>query len=199
MLPSYQPHLHTSRNFFLFIIYDVHNLTGHGFCESCTDQLFPTLGNTARCPNCRKFFHQRDGHPLYLELVDSKLAVATELTESFGQMNVGTPLSSLKEASVKLEQVSKETQHRVVVSVLLFFLKQAKSPFAFKQTPLQSAIKDFNERIIPHFTTVENQKQEIEALRKELHRSHRERDLMQTNVDRIVSLPLSLLVATSFM
>jgi len=127
MLPSYQPHLHTSRNSFLFIIYDVHNLTGHGFCESCTEQLFPTLGNTARCPNCRKFFHQRDGHPLYLELVDSKLAVATELTKSFGQMNVGTPLSSLKEASVKLEQVSKETQHRVVVSVLLFFLKQAKS------------------------------------------------------------------------
>jgi len=55
------------------------------------------------------------------------LAVATELTESFGQMNVGTPLSSLKEASVKLDQVSKETLDRVVVSILLFFLKQAKS------------------------------------------------------------------------
>lgn len=46
---------------------------GHGFCASCTNRLFPTLSleRTARCPNCRKFINQRDGHPVYLEIVDS--------------------------------------------------------------------------------------------------------------------------------
>ena len=84
-------------------------MTGHGFCESCTDQLFPTLENITRCPNCRKSIRQGDGHPVYLELVDSKWAVPT----------------------------------------------------------------------------VENQKQEIEALREELHRSHQERDSIQTEVDSL--------------
>lgn len=76
----------------------------------------------ARCPNCRKFISQRDGHPVYLQLVDSKLTFATDLVEGFGQMNADTPLSSLKEASVKLVQVSKENPDLGVnvVSVSLF-------------------------------------------------------------------------------
>ena len=56
---------------------------------------------------------------------------------------------------------------------------------AFKQLPLQKIIDDFNERIIPHLTTVENQKQEIEALQKELNRSHQEKDIMQADIVRL--------------
>jgi hypothetical protein len=49
------------------------------------------------------------------------LALATELIEGFGQMNADTPLL-LKEAIVKLGQVSKETPDRgSMVSVLPFF------------------------------------------------------------------------------
>ena len=126
MAPSYQHHLILGT--LVIIIYDVHILTGHGLCESCEEQLFPTLESTARCPNCREFIHQRDGHPVYLEFVDSKLAAATELVKGFRQMNADTPLSNLKEASVKLEHVSKEIPDRVVVSVLLFLSKRhAKS------------------------------------------------------------------------
>jgi hypothetical protein len=124
MLPSYQRHLILG-TLFIIINYNVHNLTGHGFCKSCTDLLFPTSKSTAGCPNCREFIRQRDGHPVYLELVDSKLAVATGLIKGFGKMNADTPLSSLKETSVKLEHVSKEIPDHVVVGVLLFFLKHA--------------------------------------------------------------------------
>ena len=53
-----------------------------------------------------------------------------------------------------------------------------------KQLPLLKAIEDFNDRIIPHFTTVEKQKRDIDTLRKELHRSNRERDGMQTKLRR---------------
>jgi len=48
------------------------------------------------------------------------LVVATELIEGFGQMNADTPLL-LKEAIVKLGQVSKENPDRgAMVSVLPF-------------------------------------------------------------------------------
>ena len=124
VLPSYQRHLILGT--LLFINYNVHNLAGHGFCKSCTNQLFPALERTKRCPNCREFIHQRDGHPVYLQLVDFGLVVATELIERFGQMNADTPLSHLKEASVKLGQISKETPDHVVVSVLLFFIKHVQ-------------------------------------------------------------------------
>jgi hypothetical protein len=80
------------------------------------------LESTERCPNCRKFIHKRDGHPVYLELVET---VATDLIEAFDRMNADTSLSSLKKASVKLGLISKKTTNRVVVSVLLFFLKHA--------------------------------------------------------------------------
>jgi len=49
------------------------------------------------------------------------LAVATELIEGFGQMNADTPLL-LKEAIVKLGQVSKENSDRgAMVSYYNFF------------------------------------------------------------------------------
>jgi hypothetical protein len=99
------------------------NLTGHGFCESCTNRLFPTSGKT-RCPNCRKFIHQRDGHPVYLQLVDSKLVFATKVIEGFGQMNTDTPVLSLKKASMKLGQVAKgNPDQAIVVGIFLCFLK----------------------------------------------------------------------------
>ncbi|KIM39679.1 hypothetical protein M413DRAFT_447137 [Hebeloma cylindrosporum] len=85
-------------------------------------------------------------------------------------MNTDTPLLSLKKASMKLGQVAKEDPDRAMV------------------LPLLKAIEDFNDRIIPNFSTVEKQKQEIERLRSELHRSHRERDLMQTKLRKAESL-----------
>jgi Mg2+ and Co2+ transporter CorA len=122
------------------------------------------------------------------------LVFATKVIEGFGQMNTDTPILSLKKASMKLGQVAKENPDQaIVVSAFLCFLKRTLSEsiifkYASKQLPLLKAIEDFNDRIIPNFTTVEKQKQEIEALQKELHRSRRERDLMQTKLRRAESL-----------
>jgi len=109
-------------------------------------------------------------------------------------MNTDTPVLSLKRASMKLGQVAKENPDQaIVVSAFLCFLKRTLSEsiifkFASTQLPLLKAIEDFNDRIVPNFTTVEKQKQEIEALRKELHRSHQERESMQTKLRKTESL-----------
>ncbi|KDR66577.1 hypothetical protein GALMADRAFT_161984 [Galerina marginata CBS 339.88] len=44
-------------------------LLGHGYCIQCSDRLF-SEGNS-KCPACRATLRRRDGHPVYLELVDS--------------------------------------------------------------------------------------------------------------------------------
>ena len=120
---SYVTIILTPPNSIPFYYCDLQNLTGHGFCESCTNRLFSTSGKT-RCPNCRNFIHQRDGHPVYLQLVDSKLAFATKVIEGFGQMNTDTPVLSLKKASMKLGQVAKgNPEQAIMVSIFLCFLK----------------------------------------------------------------------------
>jgi hypothetical protein len=56
------------------------------------------------------------------------VALATKVIEGFGQMNTDTPLLSLKKASMKLGQVSKDNPDRaIVVSTLLYLLKRTLS------------------------------------------------------------------------
>jgi len=115
------------------------HLTGHGFCEGCTNRLFSS-GARTRCPNCRKFINQRDGHPVYLQLIDSGSALATKVTEGFGQMNTDTPLVSLKKASIKLGQVVKGNPDRsTIVSALFYILKRTPSEISIQTvTPFES-------------------------------------------------------------
>ncbi|KDR66550.1 hypothetical protein GALMADRAFT_1145059 [Galerina marginata CBS 339.88] len=48
-----------------FVIYPC----GHGCCTQCSDGLLSE--ESPKCPACRATLRRRDGHPLYLELVDS--------------------------------------------------------------------------------------------------------------------------------
>ncbi|KAF8972746.1 hypothetical protein BDZ97DRAFT_854887 [Flammula alnicola] len=141
---------------------------GHGFCASCTDKLF--LGPRTKCPNCRKFIQRRDGHPVYLELIDSKTVFATSVMEGLDMMNPETPLVSIKKASEKLEKIAGKTPSNENMSAIL------------------RAIEDFHDRIIPLFTKVETQTQEIDGLRQDLHRSRRDRESLQSKVKKVEPL-----------
>ena len=69
------------------------------------------------------FIHRFDGHPLYLQLIDSKLGFATNVISSLGEMDINTPLLSLEEVSAKLGQVAEANLDRsIVVSAFLCVL-----------------------------------------------------------------------------
>ncbi|KDR80841.1 hypothetical protein GALMADRAFT_1111130 [Galerina marginata CBS 339.88] len=149
---------------------------GHGYCTDCSDKLFREA--RPKCPTCRVILHRRDGHPVYLELVDSSDAFAASVIEGLDQMKSESPVISVRKASQKLEKILQGgRQKEDTMSALL------------------KAIESFQDRIIPMFSKVENQKHEIDALRKELHRSNRDRDYyqgkarkaepLQTEIDRL--------------
>ncbi|KAF8159345.1 hypothetical protein B0H34DRAFT_796602 [Crassisporium funariophilum] len=138
---------------------------GHGFCTSCKDNILQQRRPT--CPNCRVSIYPGDAHPVYLEVVDSKVAYASSVIEGLDQMGATTPLASVKKASQKLSKVL-----------------SGKGPEESALSTLIRAIDDFNERIIPLFTRVESQAHQLDQLRQDLRKSRSDRDNMQAKLKK---------------
>jgi hypothetical protein len=85
------------------------DMTGHGICIDCKSCMFQESVH-ANCPNCRLRIYDQDAHPLFLELVDSKVAFASSLVEDLDEMDHETPLLSVKEAGQKLTKVLQDPQ-----------------------------------------------------------------------------------------
>lgn len=76
-----------------------------------------------KCPNCRSHIRDRDAHPLFLELVDSKVAFASSLVDGLNKMDHETPLLSVKKASQKLGKVLQGPQPEPNTMVKREFLR----------------------------------------------------------------------------
>lgn len=88
------------------------DMTGHGVCIDCKSGMFQE-SERPNCPNCRLRIRDRDAHPLFLELVDSKEskdAFISNLVENIDKMDQETPLSSVKRAGNKLTMVLQDPQ-----------------------------------------------------------------------------------------
>ena len=98
-------------------------MKGHGFCIDCKSSIFER-STESNCPNCRLHIEDWDAHPLFLELVDSKVALASNLVENLDKMDHKTPLVSVKKAGQKLTEVLQDPQPdpNVMVNAALFVL-----------------------------------------------------------------------------
>lgn len=90
----------------LLSVFPYLNYQGHGYCTKCTESLFRET--RPKCPHCRTVLHRREGHPFYLELVDSATVFTAAVIDGVDQMNADTPLISVKKASQKLRKVVKD-------------------------------------------------------------------------------------------
>src|SRR5271168_1899838 len=140
-----------------------------------------------KCPNCRIHIRDRDAHPVFLELVDSKAVLASSLVDGLDKMDHETPLLSIKKAGQKLGKVLQGPQPEPnamvkrdslrLISILLYFI-------TFPKIALIKAIKDFNERIIPLFTKVEVQSHQIIALGEDFLESRQETENLQDQLSK---------------
>ena len=75
-----------------------------------------------KCPNCRVIIRDRESHPLFLELVDSKTVFTSSLVEGLGKMDHETPLLSVKKAGQKLRKALQgpQPEPNAMVNVALF-------------------------------------------------------------------------------
>lgn len=96
-------------------------MLGHGFCIDCKNRMLQGSGRP-KCPNCRAHIRDRDAHPLFLELVDSKAVFASSVVEGLNKMDHETPLPSVKKAGQKLRKVLQGTQpeHNAMVNAALY-------------------------------------------------------------------------------
>jgi hypothetical protein len=85
------------------------DMTGHGFCIDCKSCIFRESVRP-NCPNCRLRIRDRDAHPLFLELVDSKVAFASSIVEGLDNMDHETPFLSVKKAGHNLTKVLQDPQ-----------------------------------------------------------------------------------------
>lgn len=84
-------------------------MTGHGFCIDCKSRMFQGSVRP-NCPNCRIRIRDQDAHPLFLELVDSKVAFVSSLVEGLDKIDHETPLPNVKKAGQKLTKVLQDPQ-----------------------------------------------------------------------------------------
>lgn len=91
------------------VLLSSNDMTGHGFCIDCKSCIFQGSVRS-NCPNCRLRIRDQDAHPLFLELVDSKVAFASSLVEDLDKMDHETPLLSVKKAGQKLTKVLQDSQ-----------------------------------------------------------------------------------------
>jgi len=143
---------------------------GHGYCKECTSTMFGRESKS-KCPQCRVTIHRRDGHPVFLELVDSAAHFTASLIDGLDQMNHNTPLISVKKANQKLGKAL-----------------QGAKPNDDTVSALLKAVQDFQDRIIPLFAKVQGQKQEIDGLRKDLHRTYKDRDHYESKAKKVEPL-----------
>jgi len=141
-------------------------LCGHGFCIDCKSRMFQQ-SRRPKCPNCRVHIRDRDAHPLFLELVDSKAVFTSSLVEGLDKMDHGTPLLSVKKAGQKLGKAL-----------------QGIPPEPNAMTALIKAVEGFKERIIPLFTKVEAQSHQISTLRKDYLESRQETEHLQDQLTK---------------
>lgn len=152
---------------------------GHGVCIDCKSGMFQE-SERPNCPNCRLRIRDRDAHPLYLELVDSKVAFISNLVDGIDKMDQETPLPSVKRVGNKLTMVLQDPQPMaeskamvknvalfVLFSVLIFLFLLSFYIYVLLKTALVKAVEDFNERIVPFFTKVHDLTHEIIALRED--------------------------------
>ncbi|KAJ3735071.1 hypothetical protein DFJ43DRAFT_70880 [Lentinula guzmanii] len=127
---------------------------GHGGCSSCLDQIFDLVTQEGACWMCRQEFHRSRAHRIYIEVVDSKVAVLQGTIEGLEKMDAKVPVISVERASQRLKKTAQEIECDN---------EKAKS--------LQQAIEDFDERIVPVFKDVRAQAKELKQLRDELSRA----------------------------
>ena len=96
-------------------------MAGHGLCIDCKIRIFKESARP-NCPNCRTRIRDRDAHPVFLELVDSKVAFASSLVDGLDKMNHEAPLASIKKAGQKLGKVIQgpQPEHDAMVNTSLF-------------------------------------------------------------------------------
>ena len=152
------------------------------------------------CPNCRLRIRDRDAHPLFLELVDTKVAFVSNLVEGLDKMDHETPLLSVKKAAQRLTKVLQDPQpladlesNTMVKTRLSSFYFRSLFPFLFfsffslapsQKSALIKAIEDFNERIIPLFTKVQVQTHQIIALKEDFMESRQETENLRDQLKK---------------
>jgi len=139
---------------------------GHGFCRADIARLFHNA-TRPHCPHCRIALHRRDAHPIHIEIVDGKASQVATIIDGLEQMGADTPSVSISKASKKVEKVLGNPG--VDQGVLAALLK---------------AVEDFKERINPIFAKVESQKEEMSVMRDDLRRLRRERDGLNSKLEK---------------
>ncbi|KAG6820791.1 hypothetical protein H0H93_011556 [Arthromyces matolae] len=153
----------------------INSYTGHGFCHTpCIDNYF-SLGTSKLlilCPVCRSKLRRVDARSLYLELPTPQevQTVTTEnLVHALAQMNENSKAVSIQTARQKL-------------------MGYADTSDCGKDcaTVLLNALAQFNERIIPTFQKVEDQRKEIDLLMVQLKQRQQCMDDRQGRIDTLV-------------
>ncbi|KAF8806904.1 hypothetical protein BYT27DRAFT_7167162 [Phlegmacium glaucopus] len=139
---------------------------GHGLCIDCKRRMFQE-SRRPKCPNCRIHIHDRDAHPVFLELIDSKVAFASSLVDGLDRMDCETPLLSVKKAGQKLGRVLQGPQ---------------LEPDAM--AGLVKALEHFNERIIPLYNKREIQSHQIVTLTAACLQSRQENEFLQDQLTK---------------
>jgi hypothetical protein len=158
---------------------------GHGYCTSCIDSLFENQQRT-KCPNCRDPVTRRHARPIYFDAIDPKVSATATVVEGLIKMDENAKLISVKKAEEKIRkaamdlEVGEDTAVREYNQVH-FYIKIEN----VIQNLLLQAVNQFNERIIPNFTKVELQMEEIASLRKDLHAEQREKEKLGARYEKL--------------
>ncbi|KAJ7491993.1 hypothetical protein FB451DRAFT_1216557 [Mycena latifolia] len=121
---------------------------GHCFCIKCIDGVHRMA--RATCPECRAPIEPGAPQPIYLDIVVPK-PLESVVADGINRMDQNSKLVSVKTAARKLKQVA--DQQRVDARAL---------------ETLLAAIEDFRERIVPLYTKVRSQENEILTLKTQL-------------------------------
>jgi cell shape-determining protein MreC len=132
--------------------------------------------------------HKRDAHPVHVDFIDSQTFLQRSLVDGLNQMGADTPLISVKRASQKLGRISGDSKADVVCISLSRSSVGGISIVLFKKPLLLQAVEDFRERIVPVFTKVDTQKEEVDRLRDELRKLRRDKEHLQGKLKKIEPL-----------
>ncbi|KAF9459340.1 hypothetical protein BDZ94DRAFT_1268414 [Collybia nuda] len=140
---------------------------GHGFCISCIGSLFRERYKIS-CPNCRVLVTRQDARAIFIDVVEPKVSAATAVVEGLNEMGGNSKLVIVRKAEEKFGKTAGS-------------LKVDEDTAAM----LLHAVSDFKERIIPVFTKVEAQMEEIISLRRDLHAAWHEKEQLEARYQEV--------------